>query len=222
MRILVVEDEPNVASTLEAGLVSQGFEVDVAYDGTRGFDMARQGNYAIILLDVMLPGMDGYTLCSKLREEGYQTPILIITAKNGDHDLVEGLNSGADDYLTKPYSFIVLIARIRALLRRRHASLPNVVSVAGLELNAETRKVKRGHHEVTLTYREYALLEALANEPGTVFTKQQLLDRVWGLDFDGGVNVVEVYMGYLRKKIQPKGEIPVLETVHGHGYRLKP
>ena len=184
--------------------------------------MARQGDYAIILLDVMLPGMDGYSVCSQLREEGFQTPILMITAKGGDQELAEGLNRGADDYLAKPYSFVVLIARIRALLRRRDSSLPNVVSVAGLELNPETRKVKRGQHETTLTHREFALLETLANNPGKVFTKQQLLDRVWGLDFDGGVNVVEVYMGYLRKKIQPKGEIPVLETVHGHGYRLKP
>lgn len=222
MKILVVEDEPHVASATEAGLIAQGFQVDVAFDGPSGFDMALRGDYAIILLDILLPGMDGYTVCSKLRDEGIQTPILMITAKGGDQDLAEGLDSGADDYLAKPYSSVVLTARIRALLRRGHTINPNLLSVAGLELNPETRRVKRGDYEATLTHREFALLQTLANEPGVVFTKQHLLDKVWGLDFDGGVNVVEVYMGYLRKKIQPKGELPVLETVHGHGYRLKP
>ena len=222
MKILVVEDEPNVASATEAGLVAHGFEVDVAFDGLIGYDMAQQGDYAIILLDVMLPGMDGYTICTKLREGGYQTPILMITAKGGDQDLAEGLNRGADDYLAKPYSFVVLIARIRALLRRGQSKHPNIVVVAGLELYPETRRVRRGQQEAILTQREFTLLETLANEPGEVFTKQELLDRVWGLDFDGGVNVVEVYMGYLRKKIQPMGDEPVLETVHGRGYRLKP
>lgn len=221
MKILVVEDESDVANATKAGLEAKGFTVDVACDGPSGLEMARQNDYAIILLDVILPGIDGYTVCSQLREENIQTPILMLTAKGDDQDLAEGLNRGADDYLAKPYSSVVLMARIQALLRRTKQSTQQVVSVAGLELNPETRRVRRGEHETTLTHREYALLETLANEPGKVLTKQELLDSVWGLDFDGGVNVVEVYMGYLRKKIQPKGEIPVLETVHGHGYRLK-
>ncbi|MGZ0193322.1 MAG: response regulator transcription factor [Acidimicrobiales bacterium] len=222
MRILVVEDEPNVASALQAGLSAEGFDVDIAADGNTGLWMAREHDYTVVVLDIMLPGRNGYQICTTLREEGNNTPILMLTAKDGDYDQAEGLDTGADDYLTKPFSFVVLTARIRALLRRGQSTPRDVQIIGDLEIDRDRRRIRRGDHEAELTHREFALLETLASDPGRVWSKDHLLDQVWGPDFDGGTNVVEVYVGYLRRKVQPDGFSPRIETVHGHGYRLIP
>lgn len=222
MRILVVEDEPNVASALQAGLSAEGFDVDIAKDGDTGLWLAREHDYAVVILDIMLPGRNGYQICADLRQEGDLTPILMLTAKDGEYDQAEGLDTGADDYLTKPFSFVVLTARIRALLRRGQTTPRDIQVIGDLEIDRDTRRIRRGDHEAELTHREFALLETLASHPGRVHSKDHLLDQVWGHDFDGGTNVVEVYIGYLRRKIQPDGLSSRIETVHGHGYRLIP
>lgn len=222
MRILVVEDEINVASALKAGLEAEGFDVDIANDGDTGLWMAREHDYSVIILDIMLPKRNGYAVCATLREEGDQTPILMLTAKDGDYDQAEGLDTGADDYLTKPFSFVVLTAHIRALLRRSPKTERDLIRVGDLVLDRDTRRVQRGEIESELTRREFALLEVLAQNPGFVCSKDYLLDQVWGPDFGGGTNVVEVYVGYLRRKVDLPGVPARLETVHGHGYRLVP
>lgn len=224
MRILVIEDERNVAAALQAGLTAEGFTVDVANDGDTGYWMATEHDYVLIVLDLMIPGRNGYHVCRDLRAEGYKTPILMLTAKAGDYDQAEGLDIGADDYLTKPFAFVVLLAHVRALLRRtvegpREAE---IVVVGDLEIDRSTRRCRRGGREADLTPREFALLEVLANNPGHVCTKDYLLYQVWGPDFDGGTNVVEVYVGYLRRKIDDGQADRRIETVHGHGYRLAP
>ena len=226
MRVLVVEDEHNVARALVAGLAAEGFTVDVAADGDTGFWMACEHDYGLIILDVMLPGRNGYKVCRDLRADGVDTPILMLTAKSGDYDQAEGLDTGADDYLTKPFSFVVLLAHVRALLRRARPTADDAgadVLVAGdIELARATRQCRRGNDTTDLTRREFDLLSVLAANPGQVFSKQHLLDRVWGPTFDGGTNVVEVYIGYLRRKIDSDPHPSRIETVHGHGYRLAP
>ncbi len=223
MRLLVVEDERNVARALEGGLAAEGFNVDVATDGDTGYWMASEHAYRLIILDVMLPGRNGYQLCRDLRADGIDTPILMLTAKSGDYDHAEGLDTGADDYLTKPFSFVVLLAHVRALLRRTDPRSDDTVLVAGdIELDRSTRRCRRGEDDVQLTKREFDLIEVLATHPGQVFSKQHLLDRVWGPTFDGGTNVVEVYIGYLRRKIDVEPHTGRIETVHGFGYRLAP
>lgn len=222
MRLLVIEDEINVAAALEASLTAEGFDVDVAGDGETGLWMAREHDYAVIVLDIMLPKLNGYRVCADLRLAGDTTPILMLTAKHGDYDLAEGLDTGADDYLTKPFSFVVLTARIRALVRRTRDQhrLRDIVVVGGLEIDRDTRRCRHGAIESELTHREFALLEELARNPGHVLSKSYLLDQVWGPDFEGGPNVVEVYVGYLRRKIHADSHSTRIETVHGHGYRL--
>ena len=220
MRILVVEDDPDVAVALEAGLAAEGFDVDIANDGNTGLWMAREHDYVAIVLDIMLPGRNGYQICADLRREGDLTPILMLTAKDGVYDQAEGLDTGADDHLTKPFSFVILTARIRALVRRGQQKPRDVQVLGDLEIDRDTRRIRRGDHEAELTHREFALLEMLAFDPGRVLSKDYLLDQVWGPDFDGGTNVVEVYIGYLRRKIQPEGLSDRIETVRGHGYRL--
>ncbi len=224
MRILVIEDERNVASALQAGLTAEGFTVDVAADGDTGYWMASEHDYVLIVLDLMLPGRNGYQLCRDLRADGDKTPILMLTAKTGDYDQAEGLDTGADDYLTKPFSFVVLLAHVRALLRRTidGPRSAEVIVVGDLEIDRSARRCRRGGTEADLTPREFALLEVLAHNPGHVCTKDYLLDQVWGPEFEGGTNVVEVYVGYLRRKIDDGQLQPRIETVHGHGYRLAP
>lgn len=224
MRLLVVEDERNVAAALEAGLVAEGFGVDLAADGDSAYWMATEHAYDAIILDVMLPGRNGLKVCSDLRRAGITTPILMLTAKGGEYDQAEGLDTGADDYLVKPFSFVVLLAHVRALLRRAGPdSAESSRLVAGdLELDRSTRRCRRGDHEAELTRREFDLIEVLASNPGQVFSKDHLLTKVWGPTFDGGTNVVEVYIGYLRRKIDRGAERARIETVHGHGYRLAP
>ncbi len=224
MRLLVVEDEHNVAAALESGLEAEGFNVDVAADGDTGFWMASEHDYGLIILDVMLPGRNGYQVCRDLRAAKNQTPILMLTAKDGEYDQAEGLDTGADDYLVKPFSFVVLLAHVRALLRRSGSDSadPDVITAGDLELDRTTRRCQRGDESVDLTKREFDLLEVLATHPGQVFSKDHLLSQVWGPTFDGGTNVVEVYVGYLRRKVDSGKHQPRIETVHGHGYRLAP
>lgn len=217
----MVEDEVNVANALQAGLGAEGFDVDVAADGDTGLWMAREHDYGVIVLDIMLPGLNGYQICAALRSEGDLTPILMLTAKSGDYDQAEGLDTGADDYLVKPFSFVVLTARIRALLRRGPATRAHdTVQVGELELDRDTRRVTAAGIDIELTHREFALLEALALNPGFACSKSYLLDQVWGPTFDGDSNVVEVYIGYLRRKIDTGSDRRWIETVRGHGYRL--
>ena len=221
MRLLVVEDEPNTATALKDGLTAEGFDVDVALDGLTGLWMAREHEYGAIVLDVMLPGRNGYLICADLRAEGDTTPILMLTAKDGEYDQAEGLDTGADDYLPKPFSFVVLNARLRALLRRGHSPIQDVLVVGELTVDRRARSCNKDGRTIALTRREFTLLETMAREPGRVFSKDQLLDQVWGPDFDGSTNVVEVYIGYLRRKVDGHGS-PLIATVRGHGYRLNP
>ena len=221
MRILVVEDEPALADAIRRGLTAEGFDADVVEDGADGLWRAREGDYDLIILDLMLPSMNGFKVCAALRDEGDTTPILMLTAKSGEYDQAEGLDTGADDYLTKPFSFVVLLAHVRALLRRQHRTFqPQRLVVGDLELDLSARTCRRAGATVSLTQREFALLEALCSQPGMVLTKAALRDRVWGHDFSGGDNVVEVYIGYLRRKIDDPFDTPLIETVRGHGYRI--
>ena len=220
MRILVVEDDSTVAAALDRGLQAEGFDVDVAFDGDDGYWMATETQYGAILLDVMLPGRNGFRLCADLRHDGIDTPILMLTAKSGEYDEAEGLDAGADDYLTKPFSFVVLAARIRAMLRRS-GPRQSVVQVLGdLAIDFDRRSLSRGAQSVPLTNREFALLEVMARQPDVVCSKEFLLEQVWGPDFAGSQNIVEVYVGYLRRKIDAGHDRSLIQTVHGHGYRL--
>ena len=220
MRILIVEDEVNLADALAQGLRAESYEVEVSYDGDDGLWRAREGQFDAIVLDIMLPGINGYSICATLREEGNTTPILMLTAKDGEYDEAEGLDTGADDYLTKPFSLVVLLARLRALIRRGGMKRPVVMSIGDLEIDPATRACRRGDSSIELTPREFALLEALAMDPDRVLTKQQLIDKVWGLDYFGPPNIVEVYISYLRKKVDRPFGAESIQTVRGVGYRV--
>jgi two-component system OmpR family response regulator len=220
MRVLIVEDEERLASTVRRGLEGEGFSVDVAHDGTDGFRRAREGGYDAIVLDVMLPGMNGYRICSALRREGYRTPILILTAKDADRDEIEALDTGADDFLSKPFSFGVLTARLRALLRRGAPDRPAVLSAGDLSLDPGSHRAWRGETELTLTPKEFGMLQFLLRRAGQVASRGEILEHVWDQDYDGDSNVVDVYMGYLRKKIDTPFRRRSIETVRGIGYRL--
>ena len=220
MRLLIVEDEKRLATALSRGLTAEGFAVDVVHDGAEGLHMATEHDYELIVLDIMLPGMNGYRVCSTLRAAGDQTPILMLTAKDGEWDEVEALDTGADDYLTKPFSYAVLLARVRALVRRGATERPAVLSAGDLRLDPATKRVWRGDVEVDLTAREHALLEYLLRRRDEVVPKQEILEHVWDAHYDGDPNVVEVYVGYLRKKIDVPFGRRALQTVRGAGYRL--
>ena len=220
MRVLLVEDEERLANAVDRGLKAEGFDVDVTHDGLDGLWRAREGSYAVIVLDIMLPGMNGYEICRTLRREGVWTPILMLTAKDGEWDEAEAFELGADDYISKPFSFVVLVARLRSLARRRVEPRPTLLSVDDLVLDPATHGVRVGEAAVDLTPREFALLEALMRRSGEVVPKQEILDEVWGLDFDGDPNVLEVYMGYLRRKVDKPFDRNHLQTVRGVGYRL--
>lgn len=222
MRVLVVDDDARLAGALRRGLETEGFAVDVAADGDEGAWYAQEFPYDVIVLDVMLPGTDGYTLCARLREAGNWTPILMLTAKDGDSDEAHALDTGADDYLAKPFSYVVLLARLRALLRRGGGERPTVVTVGDLTLDPAAHQVRRGDEPVELTPRQFALLELLMRHPGEVLAKQEILDRVWDFAFDGDPNIVEVYVRQLRTRIDlPFGRTSI-QTVRGAGYRLDP
>jgi DNA-binding response OmpR family regulator len=221
MRVLLVEDEERLAGAIVSGLGAEGFAVDAVRSGTEGLWRATEGEYAAIILDILLPDLNGYEVCASLRERDIWTPILMLTAKDGEYDEAEALDTGADDFLSKPFSYVVLIARLRALARRGNAPRPALLRVDDLELDPTTRRCRREGEDVSLTPREFALLEALMRRPGEVVSKQKLLDTVWGLDFSGDPNVVEVYMGYLRRKIDNPFGRRSLETLRGVGYRLQ-
>jgi DNA-binding response OmpR family regulator len=218
MRLLVVEDEARLANALQRGLAAEGFAVDVAADGPQGLELARHGEYDAMILDVMLPGLSGYQLIRVLRAERNWLPVLMLSAKDGEYDQADGLDCGADDYLTKPFSYVVLLARLRALLRRGAPERPTVLTVGHLMLDPAARQVQRDGTEVVLTTREYALLEYLMRRAGRVVSKVELLDHVWDAGADSAPNVVEVYIGYLRRKVGRD----VVETVRGAGYRVVP
>ncbi len=218
MRLLVVEDEQRLAAGLRKGLEAEGFAVDVVHNGTDGIWMARENPFDAIILDVMLPGANGYQVCRTLRSEGNWTPILMLTAKDGVWDQVEGLDTGADDYLTKPFSYAVLIARLRALRRRGAPVRPTVLEAGELRLDPATRRVWLRGEQIELTRREFAVLEYLLHHPDEVMSKRDILDHVWDFDFDGDPNIVEVYVRRLRTKLHR--DQPVIETVRGAGYRL--
>ncbi|PWR12194.1 DNA-binding response regulator [Micromonospora acroterricola] len=216
MRLLVVEDEARLAAALQRGLQAEGFAVDVAATGPAGWDAARHGGYDAMILDVMLPGLSGYELVRRLRAEQHWLPVLMLSAKDGEYDQADGLDCGADDYLTKPFSYVVLLARLRALLRRGAPERPAVLAVGDLRLDPARRRVTRADAEVALTAREFALLDYLMRRPGQVVSKVELLDHVWDASVETAPNAVEVYVGYLRRKLGRDR----LETVRGAGYRL--
>ena len=216
MRLLVVEDESRMAHALRRGLTSDGFTVEVAGDGATGLELARHGDFDAVLLDVMLPRLSGFEVVQALRSEENWVPVLMLTARAGDQDQANGLDSGADDYLTKPFSYVVLLARLRALMRRTPLALPPVLAAGDIRLDPSTRRVTVDGVAVALTPRELGLLEYLLRRPNRVVTKIEILDHVWDAAAEVNPNAVEVYVGYLRRKLGR----PVVETVRGLGYRL--
>lgn len=217
MRLLIVEDEKRLAISLARGLTAEGFAVDVVHDGLEGLHRASEGAYDLLVLDIMLPGMNGYRVCAALRAAGHEVPILMLTAKDGEYDEAEGLDTGADDYLTKPFSYVVLVARVRALLRRRGGSASPVVTVGSLRMDTAARRIHLGEDEIVLTTKEFAVLEQLALRAGQVVSKAEILEHVWDFAYDGDPNIVEVYVSTLRRKLGAAA----IRTVRGAGYRLE-
>ncbi|MER6672342.1 response regulator transcription factor [Streptomyces sp. NPDC000983] len=217
MRLLIVEDEKRLALSLAKGLTAEGYAVDVVHDGREGLHRATEGTYDLLILDIMLPGLNGYRVCAALRAAGDDTPILMLTAKDGEYDEAEGLDTGADDYLTKPFSYVVLVARIKALLRRRGPGASPVLVHGDLRVDTAARRVHLADVEVMLTAREFAVLEQLVTRPGEVVSKARILEHVWDFAYDGDPNIVEVYVSALRRKLRPG----VIRTVRGAGYRLE-
>ena len=222
MKILVVEDEHKIANLLKQGLEQEHYIVDVSYDGTNGYDLAVSESYDVIILDRLLPGMDGLTICKELRSQENHTPVLMLTAKKQLEDKVEGLNSGADDYLTKPFAFEELLARIKALSRRPKKTLSNVLKVADLTLDTNSYEVKRENENILLSSKEFALLEYLMRHQAKTLKKDQIISHVWNYDTDILPNTVEVFIGYLRNKIDKpfKNKKSLIHTVRGFGYRM--
>lgn len=223
MKILIVEDEHKIANSIKKGLEQESMVADVSYDGEEGYDLASEGKYDCIILDLMLPGMDGIAICKKLRENNVHTPILILTARGELDDKVAGLNTGADDYLVKPFAFSELLARVKALLRRPKQALSQTITIKELSLNTLTFEVTRETTPIVLSRKEFSLLEFLMRHPGRVFTKDQIIQTVWPYDSDILPNTVEVYIGYLRNKIDKpfKNKQPLIHTVRGFGYKIE-
>ena len=221
MRVLVVEDEPTLARGLQTGLEAEGYAVDVAHDGLDGLWFARENDYDVILLDIMLPRLNGYKVCQTLREEKDWTPILMLTAKDGDWDQIEAFDTGADDYVMKPFSFGVVLARMRSLVRRGVTERPVNLEIGDLVLDPARKYVTRADEGIDLTAREFALLEYLMRQRGNVVTKQQIMANVWNFDFEGDSNIVEVYVGRLRRKIDKPFGRDDIETLRGTGYRMR-
>lgn len=222
MKILVIEDDHKIANSIKKGLEHEAYSVDVAYDGIEGLDFATEEAYELIILDWMLPGMSGIELCKQVRQAKVHTPILLLTAKSQSEDIVEGLNAGADDYVTKPFAFQVLLARIKALRRRPKQSISTVLSVGDLTLNSITYEVQRAGKGILLSHKEFALLEYLMNNENKTISKEQILNSVWDYDADVVLNSVEVYMTHLRNKIdKPFPKLPPLfKTMRGFGYKI--
>jgi heavy metal response regulator len=221
MRILVVEDEKKLVEIIKKGLVEEGYSVDIALDGEEGQYMAENTPYDLVILDIMLPKKDGITICQELRLKEINTPILMLTAKDSIEDRVKGLDSGADDYLVKPFAFSELVARVRALLRREALSKSSQLQVGDLVMDTLTREVWRGEKKIELTTKEYTLLEYFMRHPHMVVTRTMLLEKVWDYDFEGMSNIIDVYIRRLRLKLGEKGTESIIETVRGAGYRLK-
>lgn len=220
MRVLVVEDEVRLAELIRTGLAPQGFVVDIVHDGREAVWAGSENPYDVIVCDIMLPGLNGYKVVEELRRRKVWTPILMLTAKDGEYDQADAFELGADDYLTKPFSFVVLVARLRALIRRGAPERPVVAEVGDLALDPARHQVSRAGQEIRLTAREFSLLEYLMHHREDVVTKAQILDAVWDPAFDGAENIVEVYIGYLRKKIDVPFGRHSIETVRGVGYRI--
>jgi len=220
VRVLVVEDEERLAAGLRAGLEAEGFAVDVAADGPDGLWRARESNYDAIVLDLMLPGMSGFKVCALLRAEGVWSPILVLTAKDGEWDEVEALDTGADDFLTKPFSHAVLLARLRAMMRRRPRTRPVTLAAGDLRVDLAQRQAWRGEQPIELTPNELSILEYLLRRAGEIVSKRDVLDHVWDDSFEGDPNIVEVYVARLRGKIDRPFGRAAIETVRGAGYRL--
>jgi DNA-binding response OmpR family regulator len=221
MRVLVVEDEKRVASAVKRGLEADGFAVDIALTGTDGLWLAQENNYDAIVLDIMLPGVNGYRICSTLREAGNWSPILMLTAKDGEYDEAEALDTGADDYLTKPFSYVVLLARLRALLRRAQRGEIATYEAGDIRLDPRSHRVWREDTEIALTAREFSVLEYLLSRAGDVVPKRDILEHVWDFDFDGDPNIVEVYIRRLRRRLDEPFERRAIETIRGAGYRIR-
>jgi len=220
MRILVVEDEKKVGSFIKKGLEEENYAVDIAYDGEEGLTLAQINEYDLILLDIMLPRLDGMEVLRQIRRNGSNVPILMLTAKDSVGDIVSGLDGGSDDYLTKPFSFDELVARVRALLRRKAKEKTDLLTVGDLSLSTSTHRVKRGGREIELTAKEYALLEYFMRNPNRVLTRALITEHVWDYHFDPSTNVIDVYVNYLRKKIDQGFEKKLIHTIRGSGYRL--
>jgi DNA-binding response OmpR family regulator len=220
VRLLVVEDEEPLAVALADGLTAEGFAVQLAFDGLGGLQLAREQQFDVIVLDLLLPRINGFKFCELLRRAGNWTPVLVLTAKQGELDEAEALDTGADDFLSKPFSFIVLVARVRSLLRRRRLERPPTLVAGDLVLDTAEHRCRRGAAEIELTRREFALLEFLMRRAGTVVRKREILDEVWDWAFDGESNIVEVYVGYLRRKVDIPFDRAAIQTVRGVGYRL--
>ena len=221
MRILVVEDERTLANLIKEGLEEENFSVDVAYDGEEGLFLAENEPYDAIILDIMLPKVDGIEILKRVRAKGIKTPVLMLTAKSSIEDKVLGLDSGADDYLTKPFSFEELLARLRAILRRAFGETDNVVRVADLELNLNTHEVKRGGVKIELSYKEYALLEYLVLNKNKLLTRSQISEHIYDYEYDFDSNVIDVMIARLRKKIDKGFDRKLIHTVRGAGYMIK-
>jgi two-component system, OmpR family, response regulator len=221
VRVLIVEDDIPLASALRRGLRAEGMVADVAVKGEDALWMVSSAEFDAVVLDVMLPGIDGFETCRRLRDDGVWTPIIMLTARDSVDDRVQGLDAGADDYLVKPFSLAELLARLRALARRGPVERPAVLEVGDLQLDPATREVRRGDTEITLSAKEFALLEAFMRRPGEVLTQLQLLEHAWDYDYENRSNVVEVYVRYLREKIDRPFGVMSIETVRGAGYRLR-
>ncbi len=220
MRVLLVEDERTLARAVKRGLDADGLLTDVVHDGLTGSERAVTGDYDVVVLDIMLPGRNGYDVCRDMREHGVWTPVMMLTAKSGELDEVDAFDLGADDYLTKPFSFPVLVARLRALVRRGGVERPTVLRSGSLELDPATRRVSRDGTAIDLTAREFGLLHHLMRHRGMVVSKLDILQAVWDLHHDGSDNLVEVYIGYLRRKVDQPFGLHSIQTVRGSGYRL--
>ena len=222
MKVLVVEDEKKIASFVRKGLEAQGFVVDVSHHGDEGYTLATTRPYDALVLDIMLPGRDGLSILRNLRQRKMSVPVILLTARSELNERLEGLNLGADDYLTKPFYIEELIARLQAVVRRAAGTPQSLLAIEDLSVNLLTREVKRGERKIELTPREFALLEQLLRSPGRVFTRPQICEQVWNYDFDPGTNLVDVYVQRLRKKIDGEAPVKLIETIRGVGYRLKP
>ena len=221
MRVLLIEDDVTIARLLKEGLEDESYAVDVVNDGSEGYRTAAADDYDVIILDIMLPEMNGYEVCRALRNDGNKTPILMLTARDAERDIVEGLDTGADDYLAKPFSFDVLLARIRALLRRPNEKLEEILQVGDLKLDPSSKKVTRASQEISLTAKEYGVLEYLMRNKGKVLSKEQIISHVWDFDADVLPNNVELFIMFLRRKIDKPFKSKLIHTVSGFGYKLE-